>query len=109
MSRLNGKVALITGASRGIGAALARAMIEEGAKVVVADLNDEEGGALVREIGPAAAYVHLDVTRPEDWERAVKAAVEAFGRLNVLVNNAGIATYGPIEEYNHADWENTSG
>ena len=107
MSRLNGKVALITGASRGIGAALARAMAEEGAKVVVADLQDEEGRALAGEIGPAATYVHLDVTRPEEWDSAVGGAIQAFGKLNVLVNNAGIATYGPIEAYGHADWEKT--
>ena len=79
MSRLNGKVALITGASRGIGAALARGMADQGAQVVVADLNDEEGRALVKEIGPAATYVHLDVSRPEVWESVVGGAIQAFG------------------------------
>jgi 3alpha(or 20beta)-hydroxysteroid dehydrogenase len=82
-------------------------MADEGAKVVVADVQDEEGRALTEEIGPAATYVHLDVTRPEEWKSAVGAAIRAFGRLNVLVNNAGIATYGPIEKYAHADWEKT--
>jgi 3alpha(or 20beta)-hydroxysteroid dehydrogenase len=80
-------------------------MIAEGAKVVIGDLLDKDGEALARELGSAATYVHLDVTKPADWDAAVAAAVKAYGKLDVLVNNAGIANFGPITEYSHADWD----
>lgn len=105
MARLNGKVALISGGARGMGAEHARLMVAEGAKVVLGDLLDQDGEALAKELGPSAAYAHLDVTRPEDWDAAVAKAVETYGKLNVLVNNAGIANFGSIEEYSHADWD----
>jgi 3alpha(or 20beta)-hydroxysteroid dehydrogenase len=105
VSRLNGKVALVSGAARGIGLAVAQAMIKEGAKVVISDVLDTQGQARAKELGPFAAYVHLDVTKPNDWETAVGTAVRFYGKLNVLVNNAGILNQGPIDEYNHADWD----
>lgn len=105
MARLNGKVTLISGGARGMGASHARAMIAEGAKVVIGDLLDTEGQALAKELGPSVTYVHLDVTKPTDWEAAVGTAVKTYGKLDVLVNNAGIANFGPIEEYTHADWD----
>jgi 3alpha(or 20beta)-hydroxysteroid dehydrogenase len=105
MYRLNGKVALVTGAARGIGAGIAQAMADEGAKVVIGDVLDEEGNTFAAKIGLAARYVHLDVTKPGEWASAVEAAIQAFGKLDVLVNNAGISTYGLIEHYSHADWE----
>ena len=105
MARLEEKVALVSGGARGIGAAIARAMADEGAKVVIGDLLDEEGEALAEEIGPSATYVHLDVTKPADWATAVATAVEKYGKLDVLVNNAGISIPGPIDEYSHADWD----
>ena len=71
MSRLNGKVALVSGGARGIGAAVARAMVAEDAKVVIGDLLDAEGQALAKELGPAATYVNLNVVKPTDWQRAV--------------------------------------
>jgi len=90
--RLAGKVALITGAAQGQGAAEARQFAAEGAKVVVADVQYDKARVLVGEIGVSSAMVApLDVTDPEQWDRAVRAAVQAFGRLDVLVNNAGIA------------------
>jgi 3alpha(or 20beta)-hydroxysteroid dehydrogenase len=107
MSRLDGKVALVTGAARGIGAAIAEAMVEEGARVVIADVLDAEGAVLAARLGPAAAYMRLDVTRPPEWQIAVAAAVARFGGLDVLVNNAGVSTYGLIESYSDADWEKT--
>ena len=106
MYRLDGKVALVSGAARGIGAAIARAMVAEGAKVVIGDLLDREGEALAEEIGASATYAHLDVTKPDDWDAAVATAGTVYGKLNVLVNNAGIAgSYAPIEESSRADWD----
>src|SRR5918996_3745566 len=91
--RLAGKVALISGAARGMGAAEARLFAREGARVVVADVLDAEGKSVeaeVRAAGGEAVFVHLDVTRESAWEQAVALAVSRFGTLNVLVNNAGI-------------------
>jgi 3alpha(or 20beta)-hydroxysteroid dehydrogenase len=105
MFRLDGKVALVTGGARGIGAAIARAMVAEGAKVVIGDVLDHEGEALANELGASAAYAHIDVTKPDDWEKAVATAVKVYGKLNVLVNNAGIGAYSPIEQYSNAEWD----
>src|SRR5687768_5852334 len=106
-TRLEGKVALITGAGRGMGESHARAMVAQGAKVLLGDILDDDGEKLATELGGTAAYVHLDVTNREQWARAVAAAVERFGKLNVLVNNAGIATYGRIGEYTPKQWDTT--
>ena len=98
MGRLDGKVALISGSARGMGQAEARLFAEEGAKVVVCDVRDDEGRAVAESIGASAIYQHLDVTTEDDWAAAIAATLEAFGKLNVLVNNAGIAEYGPLAE-----------
>ncbi|HEX4016239.1 MAG TPA: glucose 1-dehydrogenase [Frankiaceae bacterium] len=95
--RLAGKVALISGAARGQGAAQARAFVAEGARVVIADVLDDEGRVLAKELGSAAHFVHLDVTSEADWAAAVAAATEQFSSLGVLVNNAGIMRLGPLE------------
>lgn len=105
MGRVTGKVALISGGSRGIGAASARALVAEGAKVVIGDILDDEGGALVKELGDDARYVHLDVTREDDWTAAVEAAVGAFGHLNVLFNNAGIAGGALLQHFKLKKWQ----
>jgi 3alpha(or 20beta)-hydroxysteroid dehydrogenase len=106
MARVSGKVALISGGARGMGASHARLLVEEGAKVVIGDILDEEGTALAAELGEdRARYVHLDVTDYAEWEAAVAVATEAFGRLDVVVNNAGIANFGPIEEYTIEAWQ----
>ncbi|MCB0927495.1 MAG: SDR family oxidoreductase [Mycobacterium sp.] len=102
--RLAGKVALISGGARGMGASHAEAMIAEGAQVMIADLLDDEGAATAERLGDAARYVHLDVTSPEDWAAAVAGTVETFGKLNVLVNNAGIINVGTVEDYDLNDW-----
>ena len=104
MSNLNGKVALITGAARGQGAAEARLFAQRGAKVMLCDILDDEGQAVAAEIGANAAYLRLDVTSEASWQAAVKATVSKFGKLNVLVNNAGIVKVTaladcPLEEY----------
>lgn len=98
MKRLAGKVALITGAARGQGAAEARLFVEQGSRVVIADLLDEEGARLADELGEAAIYQHLDVTSAEQWAAAVQAAEARFGRLDVLLNNAGILLLAPLED-----------
>jgi 3alpha(or 20beta)-hydroxysteroid dehydrogenase len=104
MGRVDGKVALISGGARGMGAADARALVGEGAKVVIGDILDDEGKALADEIGEAARYVHLDVTQPDEWEAAVSTAVNDFGKLNVLVNNAGIVALGQLGQFNLDKW-----
>jgi 3alpha(or 20beta)-hydroxysteroid dehydrogenase len=98
MGRLDGKVALISGAARGMGKAEALLFAAEGAKVAVCDVRDDEGKAVAAAIGPAALYHHLDVTREEDWAAGVAATERAFGRLDVLVNNAGIGEGAPLAE-----------
>jgi 3alpha(or 20beta)-hydroxysteroid dehydrogenase len=105
MGRVDEKVALISGGARGMGAAHARMLVAEGAKVVIGDILDEEGKALAEEIGPSARYVHLDVTQADEWEAAVAVAVAEFGKLNVLVNNAGIVALGQIGKFDMAKWQ----
>lgn len=99
VGRLDGKVALITGGARGMGAAHARLFVAEGAKVVLGDILDAEGAALADELGASARYVRLDVTKPEDWTAAVALCVSAFGGLSVLVNNAGVFGGAPIIDH----------
>jgi len=89
MSRLSGKVAIVTGGARGMGEATVRLLVENGAKVVIGDVLDEPGQALADDLGDAAVFIHMDVTKKSDWESAVKAS-EQLGPLNVLVNNAAI-------------------
>ncbi|MEB3051131.1 glucose 1-dehydrogenase [Mycolicibacter sp. MYC123] len=106
MGRVEGKVALISGGARGMGAAHVRALATEGAKVVIGDILDEEGTKLADELGTdTARFVRLDVTEPEQWQDAVTVATEAFGALNVLVNNAGIAKYNALENFDLAGWQ----
>ena len=106
--RLQGKVALITGAARGQGAEEARMFAKEGAKVVLADVTDQEGTAVAAEIaemGGDALYVHLDVTNEDEWDAAVQSAVASFGKLDILVNNAGIWWRGHVLETSSDQWD----
>ena len=105
MGRVDGKVALISGAARGMGASHARLLAAEGARVVLGDVLDDEGRAVAEEIGDAARYVHLDVTNPEDWAAAVDLALNAFGALNVLVNNAGIVYRRTLRNLERERWQ----
>jgi len=102
--RLDGKVVLISGGARGMGAVEGKLFAGEGAKVMLADVLDAEGEKTAKEIGAAAAYVHLDVTREEEWEKAVAATVAKFGKLTTLVNNAGIFRMEPLEETTLEMW-----
>jgi len=110
--RLEGKVAIISGGSRGMGGFEAGLFAREGAKVVVADVLEEEGRLLVEQItgeGGDAVFVRLDVTRESDWEGTVSEAVTRYGKLDVLVNNAGVSARGTIEETTVADWDRVMG
>ena len=109
MLRLDGKVALISGAARGLGAAEASLFAREGAKVVLGDLIDDEGHALASEIvaaGGEAEFVHLDVTDAGQWQLAVAAAEQRFERLDILVNNAGVAQHpAAAEQLPRHEWD----
>jgi 3alpha(or 20beta)-hydroxysteroid dehydrogenase len=89
MPRLDGKVAIVTGGSRGMGEATVRLLVQDGAKVVIGDVLDEPGNALAKELGDCVQFIHMDVTKQDDWKAAV-AAAQGMGTLNVLVNNAAI-------------------
>lgn len=102
--RLRGRVALITGAARGQGEAEARRFVAEGARVVLADILDGPGRQVAEDLGPAARFVHLDVTRPDQWTTAVEVAVDAFGKLDALVNNAGVLRFGPVRDCSLDDY-----
>ncbi|MBS1842811.1 MAG: glucose 1-dehydrogenase [Actinobacteria bacterium] len=105
MARLDGKSVLITGAARGQGAAHARRLVEEGAGVTIADLREDEGRALAEELGEAARFATLDVTDAARWASAVESAVAAFGRLDGLVNNAGMITVHSLESATVEEWD----
>ncbi|HEY7867989.1 MAG TPA: SDR family NAD(P)-dependent oxidoreductase, partial [Methylomirabilota bacterium] len=109
MGKLDGKVALISGGARGQGAAEAETFVREGAKVVFGDVRDDEGRkveATIRAGGGDAVYVHLDVTSEADWQHAVQTAVERYGRLDILINNAAITIPRvPIEQRTVAEWD----
>ncbi|MCE2405198.1 MAG: glucose 1-dehydrogenase [Dehalococcoidia bacterium] len=108
MPRLEGKVAIISGGARGMGASEAKLFAKEGAKVVFGDILDDEGKrveAEIHETGGDALYVHLDVTREADWRAAVELATGRYGKLDILVNNAGIGGGGKIEETTLDEWQ----
>jgi 3alpha(or 20beta)-hydroxysteroid dehydrogenase len=105
MPELSGKRALITGGARGQGAAAARLFIAGGARVMVADVLDAEGETLVAELGPSAAFVHLDVTSEQSWAAAARVVLERWGGLDVLVNNAGILRAAALETMSLADYQ----
>ncbi|MDF1820213.1 MAG: SDR family oxidoreductase [Alcanivoracaceae bacterium] len=102
--RLENKIALITGAARGIGEAIARLFVEEGAFVILSDINDEQGEAVASSIKKGCEYFHLDVSNQNDWQTAQEFILEKYGRLDILVNNAGITgfleTSGPHDPEN---------
>jgi NAD(P)-dependent dehydrogenase (short-subunit alcohol dehydrogenase family) len=110
--RLEGKRALITGAARGMGASHARVLGQHGASVLVSDVLDEDGQALVEALGNEgvdAAYAHLDVTEPGDWEAAMVTMRDRSGGLDVLVNNAGVSSYAGVAEEQLDEWNRIMG
>src|SRR5580658_10287752 len=104
MNRLDGKVALISGAARGIGGETARLMVEAGARVAIGDVLDERGRETARALGDDALYHHLDVTSEDDWHAAVAATIARFGGIDILVNNAGMFLGKGIEEASLDEW-----
>lgn len=108
MQRLENQVAVITGAASGIGEGTVRRYVAEGARVLIADIQDERGGALAEELGPSTTYLRTDVSSEDDVSRAVSQAVERWGRLDVMFNNAGFGgVSGPIEDLDMAGYDST--
>jgi len=108
MKRLQGKIALISGAAKGMGAAEALLFAKEGAQVIVADVDDAGASAVVKEIedaGGRATAVHLDVSDAASWQTAIAEGNKAFGNINVLVNNAGILLMKPVQDTTEDDWD----
>lgn len=107
MGRLDGKVALVSGAARGMGECEARLFVREGAKVVLGDVLDEIGQQVAADLtrqGEAATYVHLDVTVESQWQQAVATTERLYGKLDILVNNAGIVRMAPLDETSLDAW-----
>lgn len=105
--KLNGKVAIVTGGASGIGEFTVREMVKEGAKVVIADVNDTLGNQLVQELNQGeivAAYVHVDVTKEDQVQQMVEFALSQFGKLDILFNNAGIGSMSPSADLPFEDW-----
>ncbi|MEM7018466.1 MAG: glucose 1-dehydrogenase [Pseudomonadota bacterium] len=107
MGRVQDKVALITGAASGLGQAMAERLAEEGAKIVVADIDVENGQKVAADIGENAVFISLDVTSESQWQDIMRQTEAHFGQLDVLVNNAGITLMGSIEDISFADWRKT--
>ena len=108
MGRLEGKVAIISGASSGQGRDEVKLFCDEGAKVIFGDIQDEKGKALeteVRNSDGEATYVHLDVTSESDWQKAVSKSVELYGKLDILINNAGVFLRKTLEETSECEWD----
>ena len=106
--RLEGKVALITGGARGQGATEAKLFAKEGAKVVITDILDDEGKKIeaeIVELGGECLYIHQDVSNSRDWEDVVSKTVEHFGKIDILLNNAGIAVWGTNDETSEEIWD----
>lgn len=105
MSRLEHKTAIITGGASGMGAVHARVFVENGAKVVITDINEEAGRKTAENLGKNALFVQQDVTKEEDWERVIAETEKAFGPVDILVNNAGIVIAKPIEHTSLAEYQ----
>ena len=105
--RLAGKIALVTGAGSGLGAAIATMFVRQGARVLMTDIDGVAVARHAGSLGPSAAAMAHDVTTPDDWQAAVAEAENRFGGLHILVNNAGICVAGTIEDTSLEDWRRT--
>ena len=105
--RLDGRVAIVSGGAHGLGQSIVRAFVAEGARVVVADVDDEAAGALADELGPAAVAAHLDVGEEEQWLEVVGRTVADLGGLQIGVNNAGVVAKASLAELTVEDYERT--
>ena len=103
--RVHGKVALVTGGAKGIGRASARLLAAEGAQVLISDIDVVAGEALAAEIGPAAAFIRHDASSEAEWKQVMAHLRERYGRLDILLNNAGILLSGSVEETSLQDWQ----
>jgi len=107
MGRVEGKTALVTGGASGIGAATSRLLLREGARVVLADIQEEAGQKLASELGPTALFSKLDVTSEADWDHAISTVEKEFGPLDILVNAAGVSVPAPIDTASFDHWKQT--
>ena len=107
MGKLDGKVALVTGGAKGMGASHCAALAAEGASVVVCDVLDEQGSTVAKEIG--GIYLHLDVTSESDWTAAVAATQKAYGPIDILINNAGVVGLGRVDTTELDEWNRIIG
>lgn len=107
MNRLKDKVAIITGGAKGMGEASAKAMVAEGAKVVITDLDEENGKKVASSLGDNCVFIKQDVSKEQDWKDVISYTVKHFGKLNVLFNNAGVAIFGDAETITDEAWQKT--
>ncbi|WP_203640753.1 glucose 1-dehydrogenase [Levilactobacillus andaensis] len=110
MGRLQGKVALVTGGSKGIGKSIVERFAQEGAKVVFTAIEKEAGDLLEKELIPnRLVFMQQDVSKKDDWDRVISATMKKFGKINIIVNNAGIGVFSDIEKMDERNWNSTIG
>jgi len=105
--RLSNQVAIVTGATSGLGLAIAQRFLQEGARVILTGIESEEGEAVASALGDKATYLHLDVRQVEDWQHVMATVSADFGRLDALVNNAGVTLMGSVEDVSIEDFDNS--
>lgn len=107
MARLNNKVAIITGGAKGLGAEMAKRFVEEGAKVVITDLDTQTGEETAANIGENIFFMKHDVSKKEDWQKVIKTTLDKYGKINIIVNDAGVGMIGDVESMTEDMWNTT--